>query len=145
GGGRWRVTRSPRRRGQAPAIRGTDNKEYWRGDHRLDSSLMLAARTTLPHLSLSSAKSFPNSAGETAKAVPPSSPSRALSLGSARPALISSLSLSTISVGVALGAPMPNHTLASYPGRNSPKVGTSGSTGERVAGVTASARSLPVR
>src|SRR5262245_60063274 len=116
-----------------------------RGNYRLVSSFMSAARTTLPHLSESSAKSFPNSAGDSASAVPPNSPSRALSLGSARPALISLLSLSTISVGVVLGAPRPNQTLASYPGRNSPTVGTSGSTGERVAGVTANGRSLPVR
>ena len=38
---------------------------------------------------------------------------------------------------------MPNHALASYPGTNSPTVGTSGRTSERVAVVTASARSLP--
>ncbi len=78
------------------------------------SALMPANLTTLPHLSVSSAMSLPNSAGELAndcrrpgrQAVP-------LILGSARPALISLLSLSTISAGVFLGAPMPNQVLAS--------------------------------
>jgi len=37
---------------------------------------------------------------------------RALILGSARPALISLLSFSTISAGVASGAPTPNQMLA---------------------------------
>jgi hypothetical protein len=37
---------------------------------------------------------------------------RALILGSARPALISFLSLSMISMGVFLGAPRPNQALA---------------------------------
>ena len=47
------------------------------------------------------------SAGEPASTVPPRSASRALILGSARPALISLLSLSMISVGVFFGAPTP--------------------------------------
>src|SRR6516164_3629401 len=112
------------------AVASSGSGKVRRGNYRLVSSFMSVARTTLPHLSESSAKSFPKSVGESASAVPPNSPSRALSLGSARPALISLLSLSTISAGVALGAPTPNQTLASYPGRNSPTVGTSGSTGE---------------
>src|SRR5262249_29632799 len=70
--------------------------------------------------------------------------SRALILESARLALISALSLSTISVDVFLGAPTPYHWLASKPGRNSPIVGMPGSVSERVALATASARSLPV-
>ena len=79
--------------------------ECWRTrDH---SGLMLAARITLPHFSVSSAMSLPKSAGEPASTVPPKSASRALILGSARPALISLLSLSMISAGVSLGAPMP--------------------------------------
>ena len=63
---------------------------------------------TLAHFSVSSAMSLPKSAGEPASTVPPRSASRALILGSARAALISLLSLSTISAGVFLGAPMPN-------------------------------------
>src|SRR5262249_11254879 len=77
------------------------------------SGLMLAARITLPHFSVSSAMSLAKSAGESASTSPPRSASRALILGSARPALISLLSLSTLSAGVFLGAPMPNHWLAS--------------------------------
>jgi hypothetical protein len=68
------------------------------------SGLMLAARITLPHFSVSSAMSLAKSAGESASTSPPRSASRALILGSARPALISLLSLSTISAGVFLGA-----------------------------------------
>ena len=87
---------------------------------------MLAARTTLPHFSVSSAMSLPKSAGEPASTVLPRSAMRALILVSARPALISRLSLSTISAGVPLGAPMPNQPLASKPGRKSPTVGNVG-------------------
>jgi hypothetical protein len=46
--------------------------------------LMLAARITLAHFSVSSAISFPNSVGESASTVPPRSASRALILGSVR-------------------------------------------------------------
>src|SRR5215475_13872408 len=74
------------------------------------SGLMLAARITLPHFSVSSAINLPKSAGESASAALPNSASRAFSLGSASAALISLLSLS---VGVFLGAPMPYQLLAS--------------------------------
>ena len=63
------------------------------------SALMLAARITLPHFSVSSAMSLPKSAGEPASAMPPRSARCAFNLGSARPALISLLSFSTISAG----------------------------------------------
>ena len=66
------------------------------------SGLMFAARITLPHFSVSSAMNLPKSAGEPESTVPPRSAIRALILGSARPALISLLSLSTISTGVFL-------------------------------------------
>src|SRR6476469_3438361 len=78
---------------------------------RHHSGLRPANLTTLPHSSVSSAMSFPKSAGEPASNVPPRSASRALILGSASPALISLLSLSMISMGVFLGAPTPNHWL----------------------------------
>src|SRR5262249_54137483 len=81
-----------------------------RADH---SALMLRARITLPHFSVSSAISLAKSAGEPGRTVAPRSASRAVILGSARAALISLLSLSTISIGVFLGAPMPNQKLAS--------------------------------
>src|SRR5262249_19301639 len=71
------------------------------------SGLMPAKLMTLPPFSISLAMSLPKSAGEPASTVPPRSASRALVFGSARPALISLLSLSTISAGVLLGAPTP--------------------------------------
>src|SRR5215210_4978245 len=63
--------------------------------------------------------SFLKSAGEPASTVPPMSATRALILGSARPSLISWLSLSMISAGVFLGAPTPCNTAVSYPGTKS--------------------------
>src|SRR4051794_32723596 len=60
------------------------------------SGLMLAARITCPHFSVSAAISLPKSAGVPKIAVPPKSASRAFILRSARAALISLLSLSTI-------------------------------------------------
>src|SRR5262245_12410215 len=53
------------------------------------SALMPVNFTTLPHFSVSSAISLPKSAGVPGSTVPPKSASRALILGSARPALIS--------------------------------------------------------
>ena len=97
---------------ERPAIRGTGVTEYFTG--RADrSALMLAARITLAHFSVSSAISLPNSAGEPAITVPPRSASRALSWGSARAALISLLSLLTISAGVPVGPPTPYQPLDS--------------------------------
>src|SRR5262245_51197700 len=57
------------------------------------SALMLRARITLPHFSVSSAMSLPKSAGEPASTVPPRSARWAFMLGSSRAALISLLSL----------------------------------------------------
>ena len=73
---------------------------------------MPAARITFAHFSLSSTTSFPKSAGEPGSTVPPRSASRAFTLGSASAALISLLSLSTISAGVAFGAQTPNQAHA---------------------------------
>src|SRR5258707_843889 len=75
-------------------IRRTEFMEYLDGQSH--SGLMLFARITLPHFSVSSAMNLPKSAGEPGNTVLPRSASRALILGSARPALISLLSLSTI-------------------------------------------------
>ena len=74
---------------------------------------MLAARITLPHFSVSSAMSLPKSAGDPGSALTPSSANRALILGSARPALISLFSFSTISAGVFFGVPTPVQKLDS--------------------------------
>src|SRR4029077_4774374 len=109
------------------------------------SALMFAARITLPHLSVSLEMNLPNSAGVIDIGTAPKSASRAFILGSARAALISLLSLSMISVGVFLGAPIPYQPLASSPEINSAMGGMSGSAAERVAEVTARARNLPVR
>ena len=51
---------------------------------RLYSGLMLAARITLAHFSVSSATSFPNPVGVIGMGSPPSSVRRACSFGSAR-------------------------------------------------------------
>src|SRR5262249_56917174 len=77
------------------------------------STLMFRALMRLPHFSVSWATTLPKSAGGPASTVPPRSASRALILASARPALISLLSLSTISAGVLRGAPMPVQKLPS--------------------------------
>ena len=52
---------------------------------------------------------------------------------------MSLLSLSTISAGVFLGAPMSNQPLTSYPGKQSARGAMSGSTSERDAVDTANA------
>src|ERR1700724_4606088 len=75
------------------------------------SGLILPARITLPHFSVSSTMSLPKAVGEPISGVSPKSVRCAFSFGVARPALISALSLSTTCVGVFLGAPMPNHEL----------------------------------
>src|SRR4051794_34501894 len=77
------------------------------------SALMLAARTTLPHLSVSSERKVANSAGPPVIAVLPMLASRALIFGSVKAVLISLLSIVTIPVGVPLGAQTPLHELAS--------------------------------
>jgi hypothetical protein len=78
---------------------------YGCSDH---PGLIPANLTTLPHFSVSSAMSLPKSAGEPGSTVPPRSANRAFIFGSARAALISLFSFSTISAGVFLGAPMPD-------------------------------------
>ena len=56
-------------------------------------TLMLAARITWPHFSVSSTMNLPKSAGEPTSVAPPKAASRALILGSVSAALVSSLSL----------------------------------------------------
>src|SRR5215510_14981529 len=79
---------------------------------RVHSGLMPANLTTLAHFSVSAATKLPKSEGEPAITVPPRSASRALSWGSVRAALISLLSLFTISAGVPVG-PTPYQPLDS--------------------------------
>src|SRR6516225_3562294 len=98
--------------GEYRSFRGTGFMEYWIGlSHQ--SALMLSARTTLLHFSVSAAMNLPKSAGAPASAVPPRSASRAFNLGSASAALISLLSMSMISTGVFFGMPTPYQLLAS--------------------------------
>src|SRR2546422_1032575 len=104
---------------------------------------MFANLTTLPHFSVSSAMNFPKSADEPAVTVTPKSVSRALTLGSARAALISLLSLSTPSPHVPFGAAKPTHALDPYPDRKSLPAGPSGRIGDRIEVVTANGHSLP--
>src|SRR5262249_30902178 len=91
-----------------PAIRGTGFMEY-----RVHSGLMFAARITLPHFSVSSAMSFPNSVGIIGIGTSARPASRSFILGSAMPAVISLLILSITSAGVPFGAPTPNHAVIS--------------------------------
>src|SRR5262245_60857143 len=102
---------SPRR--YTFGIRRTGTVEYSGCEWIAYCTLMLAARITLRQFSVSSAINFPKSAGDPIKTVAPRSANRALIPGSARPALISLLSLSMIAAGVFLGTPTPNHALAS--------------------------------
>jgi hypothetical protein len=85
---------------------------------------MPANLITLPHFSASSAMSLPKSAGEPASVIAPKSTSGTFSVESARPALISPLSRSTIARGVFFGT-------------------TCASASERASVPTAGARNLP--
>src|SRR5262249_58139376 len=77
------------------------------------AALRPAVCTTLVHRSISAATNLAKSAGDPPNSRQPRSARRCRVLGSARPALISLLSLSTISGGVSLGAAMPYQPLAS--------------------------------
>src|SRR5262249_7574140 len=84
-----------------PRFRGTGVTGYLDGpDH---SGLMFAARITLPHFSVSSATSLPNSAGVIGMGSPASSARRACNFGSANTAFTAWFSVSTIPGGVPLG------------------------------------------
>src|SRR5262249_49752770 len=107
------------------------------------SGLIFANLITLAHFSVSSAMSLPKSAGEPGFGTLLNAAYRDLTSGSARPALISTLSFWMISTGVPFGAPKPPTALASYPGTKSPTVGSSGSASERLTVVTASALNWP--
>jgi len=86
---------------------------------------------------------LPSAGGEPGNGVPGKSASRALILGSARPVLISRLSLATISADVFLGAPKSN-PVARLEARHEITYRCNfGQDLERVAVVTARARNLP--
>src|SRR5262245_43706673 len=99
--------------------------------------------TTFAHFCVSSEMKVPKSADDPVSIMPPSSVSLAFSLGSARPALISLLSLSMTSAGVFFGSLTPYQVLASWPVTAAPTLGSAGSASERVAVVTASGRNWP--
>jgi hypothetical protein len=104
--------------------------------------LMPANLSTLAHFSVSLAINFPKSADIIGIGTPPRSASRGLILGSARPAFELPVELVDDLGRRGLRCPdaVPGARLVS--GTNSPTVGMSGSTSERVAVVTATARSL---
>src|SRR5262245_64191102 len=77
------------------------------------SGLMLAARITFAHFSVSSATNFPNSAGVIGMGSPASSARRACNFGSANTAFTAWFSFSTIVGGVPLGAAIPYQMLTS--------------------------------
>src|SRR5215475_6493008 len=110
-----RISLFDRRRARASQRQeqGGRERNLWKIRRSGHCGLIPANLTTLAHFSVSSAMILPNSAGEPASTVPPKSASCAFILESARPALISLLSLSMVSVGVFLGAPIPYHVLAS--------------------------------
>src|SRR5712671_397177 len=110
---------------------------------QVQSALAPENLITAAHFAVSLRTSLAKSEVDPGSVVAPRSANLASSLGSAKAALISKLSLSMIVVGVFLGAPTPNQALVSKPGTNSAMVGTSGSASNRVAVVTAKDRSLP--
>src|SRR5262249_62326094 len=79
--------------------------------------LMPAALITLAHFAVSSAMSFPKSAGEPASTIPPMSASRSMILALARPALVSLLRASTIAAGRVFLAAVTHHQLRPSPRR----------------------------
>src|SRR5215468_10855576 len=103
-----RLIRSPRPRDSQNGFYGN----FWL-EIRCHSGLMPANLIILADFSVSAAMSLPKSAGEPGDTDEPKAAIRALILASARPALISLLSFSTISAGVAFGAPMPVQPLSS--------------------------------
>src|SRR5262245_47729716 len=97
-----------------PASSGARFAERRLWNVRLDQSALAPENfTTMPHFSISCPTSFPKSADEPGITVLAKSAKRAFILGSARPALISLLSLPTISLGVFFGAAMPYQAVAS--------------------------------
>src|SRR5262249_39074388 len=145
----WAPLRKPREPAERAAARmlhdrsGSVKRNGFAGCSRDQSALAPENFTTFAHFCVSSAMKLPKSADEPVSIMPPSSVSFVFSLGSARPALISLLSLSMTSAGGSFGAPTPYQVLASLPAPASPPLGRSGSASERVAVVTASGRSWP--
>src|SRR5262249_36943474 len=87
--------------------------------------------------------SLPKSVGELASTAPLGSANGALIFGSARAALISLLSLPTISGGVLFGAPTPTQAGRLVARQETAFADICGEFPQRAAEVTASVRSLP--
>src|SRR6516165_9789033 len=104
---------SPRQRGRTPRDFAERNVMKCLVGAACHSGLMLAARITLLHFSVSLTMKVSKSAEEPPNIALPRSERRACTWGSARIALISLLSLSTIAPGVLLRRPMAHHWLAS--------------------------------
>src|SRR5262249_36777814 len=114
-GHRERASKCPlraRSRHSQCSTRHSPNETLW--NVRLHQSALAPENLiTSAHFSVSVAMNLAKSEDEPGNTAAPRSANRAFSFGSARPALISLLSLSTISAGVSLGAPMPCSALAS--------------------------------
>ena len=104
---------------------------------------MLIVRITLPHFAASSAMNLPKAAGEPGTTVLPSSVNRALISGSERAAFDFGVELVDYLEGVLGSADASPRACPRKPAQTRPLWGRSGSAAERVAVVTASARSSP--
>src|SRR5262249_41287290 len=111
---------------------------------RAHSRTIFASLATLSHFAPSFLIRSANSAGELATGSKPSVRSRSLTSGSATMRTISRCQRSTISGGVPASVTIPVTVSDSWSGTPaSAMVGTSGSSGLRLAASTASPRSLP--
>src|SRR5262249_56797232 len=96
-------------------------KENGCGGYLRDQSALAPENfTTFAHFCVSSEMKVPKSADDPVSIMPPSSVGLAFSLGSARPALISLLSLSMTSAGGFFGAPTPDQGLGPGPAAGLP-------------------------
>ena len=112
-------------------------------DRRDHSALMLAARITLPHFSVSSAM-LPKSAGEPGSAMRPNSANRALILGSAQSLVDLSIELLDHLDGCVSGrSDAPTRCLPRSLARIHPRSGYPAGPESASQFVTASGRSLP--
>src|ERR1035437_4566575 len=130
----------------APSVTRRHPKTFTGADEGLlpHFTLISLVWITFPYLSVSAAMKRLKTAGDAEIVVAPNSARRNLIFGSARPALTSVFSLSTMSAGVFRGAPIPNQEPASYPATKSLMAGTSGNVSERVGAVTANGLNLPL-
>src|SRR5262249_16852829 len=107
------------------------------------STLMPANWITFAYLAISSATNFLKFATDIGIGSTPRLSKRDLSFGSVTQAVVAALSFSTTSSGVPVGAQIPYHPLAAYPGTNSAIAGISGAASDRVGVVTPIATSFP--